>query len=749
MIYCTIFQGVTHKLENAQIEQILLSIRSTKYKDQVENVRDLITKGKKEDADRKKKLLQSFTPSGTFDSVRKAEKITSYSKYIILDFDHLSQDQLKRAKMKVKNIKHTYATFISPSGNGLKILVPVTSELEQHALSYQQVSAYYSSQLGIPIDGSGKDVCRLCFMSYDPDCYLNTDAIPFELDHYIGQINTENIFVNAIQGQSNQIPNDSIAKVFERCISFTDKKSEYKNGNRNNYIHLLACNCNRQGIPQVVATNLISDKYDLGSKEIYASVKSAYSNNSSDFAKFEKHQKNANQIKDELLDQDDYLKLNPYLPDHIFESLPEILRSGCKVFEDKRRRDVFFTAAIAIVSGCLPNVQGVYSHERVFPHLFILIIAPPASGKGVLKNAKRLADKYHQSVLKASTAAQAKYETDLAEYKLMGSKAKGGDQVQEPPAAPVFKIVFIPANCSASRMIEHLYNNGGQGIICESEADTMSGSKKQDWGDYSPSLRAAFHHETIALTRKINNEYIEINEPRIAVVLSGTPAQAPRLISTTEDGLSSRFLYYAFKSDILWQDPSPKKDGIIYNNHFDALAEQLLTGIDMLKLSPSEIFLTELQWNSLNTTFSSMLDEVVEFTGEDAVAIVYRLGLITFRFCMVFTALRKIENTDASEKLYCSDTDFNNAIELVKTYLQHSILMYNNLPHSSDGGIFKKGNNKLLFLDALPGEFTTKQAAEIGKQFKLSYSTVSKILPKMVPAYFSQPKSGYYIKIKD
>jgi hypothetical protein len=86
-------------------------------------------------------------------------------------------------------------------------------------------------------------------------------------------------------------------------------------------------------------------------------------------------------------------------------------------------------------------------------------------------------------------------------------------------------------------MIEHLQNNDGQGIICETEADTMSGAKKQDWGDYSPALQAAFHHEKITLTRKTNNEYIEFNEPRLAVALSGTPAQAPKLIASAEDGL--------------------------------------------------------------------------------------------------------------------------------------------------------------------------------------------------------------------
>ncbi|MBK8636709.1 MAG: hypothetical protein IPN72_25515 [Saprospiraceae bacterium] len=38
----------------------------------------------------------------------------------------------------------------------------------------------------------------------------------------------------------------------------------------------------------------------------------------------------------------------------------------------------------------------------------------------------------------------------------------------------------------------------------------MSGAKKQDWGDYSPVLRAAFHHEKVTFSRKTNNEYIEI-----------------------------------------------------------------------------------------------------------------------------------------------------------------------------------------------------------------------------------------------
>ena len=72
--------------------------------------------------------------------------------------------------------------------------------------------------------------------------------------------------------------------------------------------------------------------------------------------------------------------------------------------------------------------------------------------------------------------------------------------------------------------------------------------------------------------------------------------------------------------------------------------------------------------------------------------------------------------------------------------------MFHNLPKQDDSTQFKKGDNKRLFMEALPLEFTTQLATEIGKQFHLSYSTVTHLLPKLVPYYFKQPKAGFYIK---
>jgi hypothetical protein len=420
---------------------------------------------------------------------------------------------------------------------------------------------------------------------------------------------------------------------------------------------------------------------------------------------------------------------------------------GCKGFHRQAEKGCFLYWCYCIISGCLPKVSGVYFQERVFPHLYTFIIAPAASGKGVLKNAKRLADKYHQKILQQSRDAQKVHDAEMVDFKQLERTKSKGEPNPEKPEKPPFKIVFIPADCSKARMIEHLKANDGKGIICETEADTMSGAKKQDWGDYSTILRAAFHHETVSSTRKTENQYDEINDPCLAVALTGTPAQAPRLLSSAEDGLFSRFLFYAYKNNIEWQDPSPKTNAIVFNDHFEALSQQVLDLISLLEHSPTTIELTPQQWAVINSQFPIMLSEVVTFTSEDAAGVVYRLGLIFFRLCMILSALRKFENGEMTETIYCTDEDFNTVMLIVQTYLDHSLLMFNNLPKQNESMQFQSGDGKRKFFEALPKEFTRKEATEIGTKFKMSARTVDDILKSATGYTLTKLKPGLYQRI--
>ncbi|HUM50629.1 MAG TPA: DUF3987 domain-containing protein [Chitinophagales bacterium] len=755
MSACTIFKHFTTPVEDKSLIIISNWIASDKFKIEIEEIRLLIEQGDKEKASDKKKQLLAFTPSGVFKEKRLLPNLERYTQFLHLDFDKLTSEQLQDAFQVISNIPYTFLCFVSPSGNGLKVFIEVDTGVEHHETAYLQVQKCYEDATGLKADPSCKDITRLCFMSYDPTLYKNLNYEKFkvelnELESNVKNIKEEKPIPNIqTQHQEEQSEDLNAAFIFNQQIQFTNLKSEYTNGNRNNYMYLLASNCNRAGLSESDTYQYCIQNFDLSQMEIQKSVRSAYNHHLNEFAKFANSASFAKPNKESLDDEleIDYLKNTPTIPDEVFEKLPDLLKRGSAAFNDRRKRDVFFTGALSILSGCLPKVSGVYAQERVYPHLYTFVIAPAASGKGVLKNAKRLADKYHAQVVEESRILQKTYESEMLEYKNQQHKAKKGDVVPDKPDEPPFKIVFIPANCSQARIIEHLQANDGQGIICETEADTMSSTKKQDWGDYSTIMRQAFHHEKISLSRKTNNEFTEVLEPRLAIALTGTPAQAPKLIASAEDGLFSRFVFYAYKNEIEWQDPSPKTYTLVFNDYFDQLATELLHGIDLLNQSPTQVELTNEQWRILNDTFKIILSEVTIYTSVDAASLVFRLGLISYRISMILTALRKIENAEFTDNVFCSDVDFDNTMLIIKTYLQHNILMFNNLPKQNDSLQFYAGDHKRKLFEELPNEFSRKEAIELGKSLNLSPRTTDVVLKVALGKSITKIKAGYYQKI--
>ena len=177
----SIFQNFVQWIEDKSLIVITKTIQEGKYKEEVLAIRKLIAEGKQNEADNLKKMLPAFTPSGTFNKGRKADLLTEYSSHVILDIDKITEQQIFEVLQKVTLIPHTFAAFKSPSGNGVKIIVAVSGAAEHHKITFAQVAAYYKEILQIIIDPSGKDVSRLCFMSYDPNCYRNINAVSFQV----------------------------------------------------------------------------------------------------------------------------------------------------------------------------------------------------------------------------------------------------------------------------------------------------------------------------------------------------------------------------------------------------------------------------------------------------------------------------------------------------------------------------------------------------------------------------------------
>lgn len=727
----SLFTNFTTNKGTAPLHKVLASIKADTVQSQISQIRKLTSEGHKEAADKLKQQLPAFTPSGVFKDGRRLELLEQYTPIICLDFDNVN-GTLNILQEKVNALPYTYCSFVSPRGNGLKVIVITDATQEHHTLSFNQIADFYEHETGIKSDRSVKDIPRLCFLSYDPDLYLNMDSMVFEI-----KPERDTITINAVLKEDNIVTIDN-------CVMHTEKKCAYTNGDRNNFIYRLACNCNNNGVPINETIDYCASRYDLSIKEIETTINSAYRKYSVDFGKFANFAKLQNENKS--VPDDSFLKNSPNISEELYAQMPELLQEGVNAFTDRRERDVYFTGALAILSGCLPNVQGIYSRETVYPNLFTFIIAPPASGKRGLKFARSLGDKTQKHYLENNEEQEKIYQRRYRAY-IQRQKRDDADPNEEPPEKPQFNVLFIPANSSYAKILYHLHQNEGAGIICETEADTMGNILKQEWGSYSDMLRKAFHHEPLSSSRKASNEYIEIPEPKLSVALTGTPGQIAGLISSAEDGLFSRFFFYVFKSDQIWNDVSPNANGVNLTDHFGSLSDKVYDMINFMKETKMRFFLTTEQWAHLNNSFSYMLTDVTVFTSENAGSIVKRLGLLLYRIAMIFTALRKWENKSHEVEMYCSDADFLLSMHLSELYLKHSLIMYNNLPKEDESVIFSESHNKKAFFNALPDKFTRSEAIKIAEKYNMCDRTVDGFLKKLISIHLSKPSTGKYEKI--
>ena len=72
----------------------------------------------------------------------------------------------------------------------------------------------------------------------------------------------------------------------------------------------------------------------------------------------------------------------------------------------------------------------------------------------------------------------------------------------EQPKEPPLRMFFIPANSTATAVFQILNDNDGNGLMFETEGDTLAQTFKSEHGNYSDGFRKAFHHEKISYLRR-------------------------------------------------------------------------------------------------------------------------------------------------------------------------------------------------------------------------------------------------------
>jgi hypothetical protein len=359
-------------------------------------------------------------------------------------------------------------------------------------------------------------------------------------------------------------------------------------------------------------------------------------------------------------------------PEKVFSDLPAVLHETCGFWSRKHKRDVFLTSSLGLLSGCLPNLHGYWGADvpaAVRPNLFTTFVAGASGGKSAGNFARKLVRGVADRVKEQSRNAVKKWKDERAAAETAGEPF----DVPRPPD----RSFYVPADVSATHLLDTLSKQDGRGVIYSSEIDTLADALGQDWGGFDSFLRKAYHHEADAKGRRSDGTISVVN-PSVSLVLGGTAKGFTNLIQSPENGLYSRLCLYYFEAYDPWEDQTPTKEGDRRLERFDALSGRVADLWSTLKGRPDplQFQITDTHWTQIREALQPMHRRVQEGGFTHLISVPRRAGLWAFRIAMVLTALRAHDNGAPLRRLdtvEATDTDVNAALRIAETYADHAI----------------------------------------------------------------------------
>ena len=147
------------------------------------------------------------------------------------------------------------------------------------------------------------------------------------------------------------------------------------------------------------------------------------------------------------------------------------------------------------------------------------------------------------------------------------------------------------------------------------------------------------------------------------------------------------------------------------NNLIRCASVEISKAVRRLNLHPTIVSLSEEQSTHLTDYFAKKYMELSSFYSEEIDSTIKRMPLIFFKICMILTAIRKEGNNIYDNKVDCSDTDFEIALELGNIFLEHALFMFMSLPQKAKTTVKNAQMHK--FYQLLPITATERYAFQI------------------------------------
>ena len=730
-----------------------------------------------------KSALLSLTPAcGMNGKGKEADDLTGLTGFSMADFDHISPLRMEEVRALVNADPHTFLSHATASGEGFRVFFPY-EEGGDYGQAFLTGNCYYADLIGVGFDEKCANVNRLSALCHDPLAFFNEEAVPFAapgeyvesefrtspspevadsvpdktLDSATPQTNNTPRSLNSKHssqrnagGLPSGIPSRNepfsltgyAAKVVEKHGDY------YTPGNRNQYLMKCLMMMNKLGVPQSEAEQWAS-AYDLDAMEVRCILRSCYSH-TAEHGIYEPPRPGNLQTctctppssTHPRIRAREKTRLTIPLPEHTW---PKRIQQMVDCGETKAQRDIILLASFTVIGATLSRqLRVLYSHKYWYPCLQMFIVAPPASGKGAVSWVRHMAEPVHNALLEKHRQAMKVYRKQKQAYDTAGRKKTELEMPEQPP----MKMFLIAGNNSSTGILENLMDVNGWGLICETEADTVSTAISTDYGGWSDTLRKVFEHDRLSYNRRTNHEYREISTSRLSVLLTGTPAQVRPLIPSAENGLYSRQLFYTMPHTEEWVDQfdcSPDN----YDELFSRWGEEWKQVLDTLdqQVSMMELYLSEAQREEFNDVFARLFTHA-GCTRDDhhMKSSVVRLAINVLRILSVVAALRALEEhtlTPADDlrsdnladgivtrfSLSASEEDFHAVLSLSEPLYRQATQILSLLP--SEEAVQRSVTPIEQFFEALPMEFSRSQAMENAERWGISKGTLDSYLNRM------------------
>lgn len=289
----TIFSNIkeTSTPFHRDVSVVLERIRTGKYAELIKQIRREKDKSTRNDL---KKGLPAICFSGTFQK-RADDAIIEHSGLICLDFDgYKTKREMLEFKESLKEDAYVMAAFVSPSGDGLKVIVKIPADVQNHKRYFDALERHFNCP---EFDVTSKNISRVCYESYDPDIHVYADSLVWDamIQEEAKPLDSRSIRTTIALKDEN--------KIIDRLMRWWNKEYGLVEGKRNNNVFVLAAAFNDFGISKSLAEYVIlqMESRDFTASEIRTTIDSAYRNVGAHGTKFYEDESETHRIKSKII----------------------------------------------------------------------------------------------------------------------------------------------------------------------------------------------------------------------------------------------------------------------------------------------------------------------------------------------------------------------------------------------------------------------------------------------------------------